>query len=318
MDLYIIVYNIGDFKMALNWAPTYPDGTLIIVSDEQYKDSWLMDRFSAEKLLDKPYLIKTMSARMCHLWLEAYNRKSILPKAHKSDPSVSIAETKVLIRERMSLLSKTKTAYNVTRKRRILLSQYCDELNNLAARVCAQPANKQLELDVHGSKNRNTLYDFSDTLTGLYSEAAYETKQRNPGAKLTHEHFFPRTAFATWLAEHVVEERLKDESYRLTENEMLPSVYAASFCSITTPLENQNLIKYQGTSVFESPADAYRKAGIRMVITDDVKVHYSWTNLAEIFECELPLPNVSDFDTDGNGLFVEPSSVGAPILSVVV
>ena len=304
--------------MALNWAPRYPDGTLIIVNDDQYKDSWLMDRFSAEKLLENPRLIRRMSARMCMLWLEAYNRKSTLPKTHKKDPSISISETKVLVRERMALVNKTKTVFNVTRKRRTLLSQYCDELNNLARRVCLQPNTMQTELDVHGSKNRNTLYDFSDTLTGLYSEAAYEALMKNPRAKVTHEHFFPRTAFATWLAETVVHERLKNPDYLMTEADILTAVYTASFCSITTPLENQNLIKYQGTSVFESPVDAYKKAGIRMVITDDIKVHYSWTNLAEIFDCPLAQPKLSDFDKNGVGVYVEPSSVGASRLTIVV
>ena len=290
--------------MALNWAPTYEDGTPILVSDIAYKDSWLMDRFSAEKLIDRPWLIRTMSVRMCELWLEAYNMKSILPKARAKDPSISIRETKLLVRARMTLVKKTRAAFDVGKRKRVLLSQYCDELNNLAARVEAQPQNRQLEIDVHGSKNRNTLYDFAEVVTGLYSEAAYRALLVNPKTKTTFEHFFPRTAFATRLAEMVVDNRLADTNYRMTEKDMLPSVYTAAFVSITLPEENQMLIAHQGSKDFTSPAETYKNAGIKIVVTDHIKVHHSWNHLANVFDVTLVEPTLHDFDYDGVGEYV--------------
>jgi hypothetical protein len=295
--------------MELNWAPTYPDGKSIIVRDDNYRDEWLMDRFSAEQLLENPYLIRKMSARMCELFLAHYRGKRILNKTNKKDSSISITDTKNAVQERLREVNRASSEYDFTKNKQTLLEQYNDEINTLADRVALRPGTRERELRVHGQKNRSTLFDFPATLTGLISEAAYESREKNPKALLIKEHFFPRTALATYLAEVVINNKLNDPTYQSTPACILPTVYVASFCSITTPSENQDLIKYQGTNVFESPADAYRKAGIRMVITDDVKVHYSWANLATIFNKPLPLPKVSDFDTDGTGLFVEVSQV---------
>ena len=298
--------------MNKNWHPTYPDGKEILISEKAYRDSWLLDRFSATHLIDRPDRIRDMNVRMCELWLDHYNRLSILPKKKKSDPSISIKETKVAVRERMNLIKTTRSTFKVKRKKRKLLEQYCGELNNLCDTIEAYPGDKDIELEVHGSKNRSTLYDFAATPTGLYSEAAYKALLLNPKTRVTEEHFFPRTLFAARLGAEMVERRLADPSFRVTPEEIFLSVYASSMVSIVLPHENESLIKYQ-KSDFDSPAQTYRAANIRVVDTGKGTIHHSWFYMAEVFGKHITAPSISDFDYDNTGLYVTESEIKASI-----
>ena len=160
--------------MNTNWYPTYPDGKEILVAEDASLDSWLLDRFSAQLLIDNPDRIRDMNECMCKLWLDYYNRLSILPKKKKSDPSISIKEIKIAVRERLALIKSTRKSFDVAQDRREKLEQYVGTLNMVCDRVERRPAGKNRIIKNHGSTYRNTLYDFEATPTGLYSEAAYK------------------------------------------------------------------------------------------------------------------------------------------------
>jgi len=116
----------------------------------------------------------------------------------------------------------------------------------------------------HGRSVGNDIHDLSRIWTGYESEESIAQKMVL-GYKHCDEHFWPRQYAGEYIVKCVCLNAGISFEYLVTLLNKFRQVHRV------TPEENRRLMKYQHTSVFTTPEDAYEQAGVILIKQKDTK-----------------------------------------------
>lgn len=219
-------------------------------------------KFTLEELTEQPSLIGTMNLEQIEQFKKDYYRKRI--------------PIRKLLNEREHDI---RAAISHNEK----LNKLYGHIFSLYYRIqgaLMQPGVENF-IPNHGRSVGNTIHDITSIWSGLESKESVirRANAKENGEKYDHceEHFWPRQ----WAGETIMEAALM---YKDKFDLCMLTKLLYKFCHVhrVTKEENRRLMEHQGVHVFESPEEAYARAGIELEQVGDYKHDPVFVELIEI------------------------------------
>jgi hypothetical protein len=239
-------------------------------------------------LADNSDAINTMTMELCEDVLTKYHGKrsaalSVIRPLLKNRIKVIKDEIKT---EQKRIKSEQKAAEKLAKKKTNVESTIIMRLMAFYGQyVLPSLVNTvltQLQVKARGRSIGNNIFDLPDVFTGYESEASIKMREMVEGYKPCMEHFNPRQ----WNGERIsaiICEYIECGEV-LTFFEWANIIHASCFVHKVTSEENQRLIEFQKSHLFEGPEASYEAAGIKLIKVDNYEPHENWTLALKMIE----------------------------------